>query len=69
MSIRASYWVTGGILAVLGLAVGKAILAFLAGIVVAVGAVLVKAVVIIALVAAIWLVVRAARGRRGEASA
>lgn len=67
MGIRASYWLTGGILTVLGLALGKILLGFLAAIALTVGAVLLKAVIVVTVLFAIWLALRLARGRRPEA--
>lgn len=63
MGIRASYWVTGGILTVLGLAVGKVVLGFLTGVVLTVGAVLVKLTLVALFVGGLWLALRATRRR------
>lgn len=72
MGIRASYWATGGILTVLGLALARFLFPLLAGFVVAVGALLLKAVLV--LVAALLAVLvialarSAARRRRRRAA-
>lgn len=64
VGIRASYWVTGGILTVLGLAVARILLGFLGGVALAVGAFLLKAGLVLAAILVIALVLRAVRGRR-----
>lgn len=71
MGIQGSYWATGGILAVLGLIVGRAILALLAplaawagGLVLVAGAFLLKAMLALAAVLALWAALRFARTRR-----
>lgn len=69
MGIRASYWATGGILTLLGLALGRIILGALGGVAVSVGgflltvgAFLFKAALILL---AVWLVMRVMRRRNG----
>ena len=69
MGIRASYWVTGGILTVLGLAIGKVVLGFLAGVALAIGAVLLKVGLVVLALFVIWLMFRKARGGGDEARA
>lgn len=68
MGIQASYWLTGGIMTVLGLAVVRLLLGFLGGVALAVGAFLLKAALMVFLVTVVlltvWLVLRMAR-RRG----
>jgi hypothetical protein len=73
VGIRASYWLTGGIMTVLGLALARflsGVLGALAlsalGLVLAVGAFLLKAVLVL-LVA--WLLLRMVRWRRREVGA
>ena len=68
MGIRASYWATGGILTVLGLALAQLLLPVLAGILLAVGAFVLKAgLVLVAILGGLLvltLVRRSARRRR-----
>lgn len=64
MGIRASYWLTGGILTVLGLALAKVVLGFFGALVVTVGAVVLKVGLIALVLVAIWLFLRLARRRR-----
>lgn len=68
MGIQASYWLTGGIMTVLGLAVARLLLGFLGGVALAVAAFLLKAALMVFLVTVVlltvWLVLRMAR-RRG----
>ncbi len=70
VGIRASYWATGGILTLLGLAVARIILGFLGGVAVSVGAALVAAGAFLfkaaLILLALWLVLRLVRGRRRE---
>ena len=68
MGIRASYWVTGGIMTVLGVALANVILGFLGAAAVTVGGVLMgvlafffKAALVLL---AVWVVARLVRGRR-----
>lgn len=71
MGIQASYWLTGSILTVLGLAVARLLLGVLGGVALAVGAFLLKAAITVSLVMAVlmmtWLVLRMARRRRAGA--
>lgn len=67
MGIQASYWLTGGIMTVLGLAVARLLLGLLGGVALTVGAFLLKAAVMVVLVTVAllmaWLGLRRARGR------
>lgn len=71
MGIQASYWLTGSILTVLGLAVARIILGFIGGVALAVGAFLLKAAMTVFLVTVVllmvWLALRMARRRRARA--
>lgn len=71
MGIRASYWATGGILALIGVAVARLVLGFVGPIALAVGAFLLKAalvgMVLLVLGLIAGLVVFAVRRRRRPA--
>lgn len=71
MGIQASYWLTGSIMTILGLAVARIILGFLGGVALVVGTFLMKAAITVFLVTlavfGIWLVLRLARRRGARA--
>lgn len=70
VGIQASYWLTGGIMTVLGLAVARLLLGLLGGAALAAGAFLLKAAltVFLATVALfmVWLVLRMVRRQRAR---
>lgn len=70
MGIRASYWLTGGIMTVVGVALAQLITGFLGAVAVSIGGFLLAAALFMfkaaLLLIAIWVVVRLARRRRRE---
>lgn len=68
VGIQASYWLTGGIMTVLGLALAKIILGLLGGVALSVGAFLLAAGAFLfkatLALLVVWLVVRLGRRRR-----
>jgi uncharacterized membrane protein YjgN (DUF898 family) len=66
VGIRASYWATGGILAVLGLAIARVVIPLIVGMALAIGAFMLKAMLILFAVLVIWMVLRTVRSRRRE---
>ena len=64
MGIRASYWATGGILTVLGVALAQLILPLLAGMALAVGAFLLKAALVMVAIMGVALALAVARRTR-----
>ena len=69
VGIRASYWATGGILTLLGLALGKMLLALLAPLVLGLGLFLLKAGAVLVAAMVIGLVLMAAARRRRRRAA